>query len=244
MHPIPFRHFVAACTVAVAAASAFAAEPAAAADKAAPQTPLLIVEDTWIYMVDEPGLYFDQALADLRRQRPQRAANDLRKAAALLDHEASRVDTDDAQWALLERDASTLLTIARLIDAGALVDMPQLDRALSVVRADLGALHAARASTAWLQRDIVAAGQSLGAAARYVSTALTNTDETKATGLRARLVAAENYGESLARRGAAATAADWDRSRAAIGQGLEALGHKIEPASSKPQASSATTTKP
>jgi hypothetical protein len=223
-----FRRLAAACAVACAAGAAFGAEPAAADANATTQEPFLIAEDTWIYMIDEPGIYLDRARADVGRKRPQRAAADVRKAAAVLDHEASRVDDDD--WARLERDARTLLTIAGLIDAGALTDVAQYDRALSLVRADLGAHCAARASESWAQRDLYAAGRSLSAAARYVKTALATADDSAGTGLRERLTAVDSYGQALARRGATATVSDWQRSRAAVGQALETLGKKIEPA--------------
>jgi hypothetical protein len=242
MHPFSFRRPAAAWLGALFAASAgsaafgaagtaaapaaSASQPASSAD-AALEAPLLIVSDTWIYLIDEPGIYLDRAREELVHARPLTAAANLRRAAASIDAEAVRAD--EKQWALLERDANTLLVLANLVEKGSVKDAAPLDKAFAMVRTDLGAYHAGEARESWARRDVAAAGRSLASAARYAKTALVSFGSDADAKLQRGLTEVEVYGRGLAERSKDAANVDWDRSRATLGNALQTLGQKIEP---------------
>src|SRR4051812_3035241 len=83
-----------AVTLAIAVAGFLLALDATAAPASAPsaqagdagQTTIAAAsaEDSWVYMVDAPGVYLDRAHDELRRRQRTDAAASLRKAAAMI----------------------------------------------------------------------------------------------------------------------------------------------------------------
>jgi hypothetical protein len=203
--------------------------PPLAANAADDGTPL-IVEDSWTYLIDVPGLYLDRAHADLRHGQPGLAAADVRKAAATIGDEAKLAS--GADQARLQRDARSLLQVAAQIDAGRIGGPRRLDLALVMARADLGAHHDLRAAEAWARKDPEAAGRSLAAAARYAEGALVTLDGKVAAGSTRDLRTVEGFGEHLADRTGTAVETEWERARGTLDEALATLSgkHGVPPA--------------
>lgn len=187
--------------------------------------PYLVVQDSWVYLVDEPGIYLDRAREELSRKQPQKASANVRKAAAMVEAEARRAFGEDE--VRLERDATALMRVANEIDAGKLSDPQRLDRAFVAARADLGLHHDLKAAEAWLKRDTQAAGRSIAAAARYARSALHGIDKTTAVRFDEGLQSVEQLGSRLGNRTEGAVESDWTRARNTLGHALEALGRQV-----------------
>jgi len=151
MNKSPSVYFLAGALAAACAGPAFADAPSpaqtptpdhatvAAAPSFDGSLPYAVVEDTWIYLIDEPGIYLDQARADLRRGMFTRAATDVRKAAAMIDADATRADAPNR--ARLKQNVGALLQVAAGIDAGRVTDGERLDIAIAKARTDLAVHH-------------------------------------------------------------------------------------------------------
>jgi hypothetical protein len=185
-------------------------------------------QDSWIYVIDEPGVYLDHAHDELRRRQRTEAASNVRKAAAMIDIEATHAKGADRTR--LKRDASALLAMAGEMEAGGLADAKRLDLAVVVASADLAIHHDMKAAEAWIHHDRLAAGRSLAAAGRYVSGALTGLDER----VPAHLSEALRQVERLADRAEGATESAWTQARDALGRALRFMGQKVESASAAP----------
>jgi hypothetical protein len=215
------KRFALGCLVAATLGAAGVA-PARAADTA---LPYLIVEDSWIYMIDAPRLYLDRAHEDLRHGHPALAAAAVRKAAALVGDEASRAGGPDQ--GRLQRDAGALLQVADEVDTGRIAGPRRLDLAVVTARADLGVHHDLGASEAWARKDAQEAGRSLAAASRYVEGALVTLDDKVAASSAQGLQTIEGFGEHLAAGTDGAVQPEWARARATMDQALNELFRKL-----------------
>ena len=190
------------------------------------------VPDSWIYVIDEPGVYLDRACNDLRRRQRPEAASDVRRAAALIDIEATRAKGADR--ARLKRDASELLQLADQIEAGRLADAKRLSLAVAIARVDLGIHHDLRAAAAWMRHDRLAAGRSLAAAGRYVNGASSGLDEKVPASLSEELHQAEGLGDRLAHGAEDTSESAWTRAREALRRAFRLLDEKLEAKSAAP----------
>ena len=179
----------------------------AATSSAAKDNPYLVVQDTWIYVIDEPGVYLDRARDEIGKKQYKLAATNLRKAAAMVNAEADRAG-DDAKTHL-KRDAAALQVVAGDVVAGKVTNAKLLDEQLSQARADLASHHYAKAAEAWAKKDYAVAGRSLAAAARYVESGFTSLGQRSSADVKA----AASYGDSLADQGANATDSDFNTAR-------------------------------
>jgi hypothetical protein len=230
MTRFPTRCLVAAILTTAVLELALGADSTTAAAKqagsAGKEGPYWVVEDQWTHVTDDPGVLLDRARDDLGKGRTKRAAAAVRKAAAMLDAEATLATGEDR--ASLKRDASALMAVAAQIEAARLTVPARLDIALLAARADLGTHHELRAAEAWARRDTVAAGRSLAAAARAVDRAWGSIGDTVPDHMRQVLREVESVGDRLSSRADDVAEADWARARNALGQAIEALGKKIE----------------
>jgi hypothetical protein len=215
------KRFALGCLLAATLGAAGVA-PARAADTA---LPALIVEDSWTYMIDAPGLYLDRAHEDLRRGHPALAAANVRKAALLVGDEARRAGGPDQ--GRLQRDAGALLQVADEVDAGRITRPRRLDLAVVMARTDLGVHHDLGAGEAWARKDAQAAGRSLAAASRYVEGAFATLDGKVAASSAQGLQTVEGIGERLAARTDGAVESDWARARATMDQAFNNLFRKL-----------------
>jgi hypothetical protein len=224
------RAFAIALTVACAGfLSAFAAAATAsspAPEAAGSQDPHLGVQDSWIYVIDEPRVYLDRAYGELRRRKRTEAASNVRRAAALIDIEATRAKGADR--IRLKRDASGLLQLAAEIEAGRLGDGRRLHFALAIARADLAIHHDMNAAEAWIRHDRLTAARSLAAAGRYVNGALIGLDAKVPAPLSEALQQAESLGERLGSRAEGATESAWTQARDALHRALRFMEEKLE----------------
>jgi hypothetical protein len=211
-----------------AALGAAAIGPAAAAQAASggPESAYLIVEDSWVYGANEPGLYLDHAREDLRQGRSRLAATDVRRAAALIAAEAKRAGVDDR--GRLQRDARSLLQVAARIDAGSITKARRFDLAVVMTRADLGAYHHLRAADAWARKDTTAAGRALVAEARDVEGAFITLDNKLTSDSTQGLQTVQAFGERLASHAGAALDSEWSHARSTMDQALATLQRKME----------------
>jgi hypothetical protein len=182
--------------------------------------------DSWLYVIDAPGIYLDRAYDELRRGQRADAAASVRKAAAMIDVEATRARGADR--ARLKRDAGGLLRLAAEIDSGTLADARRLHGAVAPACGDLAIHHDMKAAQAWLQHDRVAAGRSLAAAGRYVDAALVGLDAKVPANVSEALRHVERQGDRIADGVEGATEAAWTQARDALAQALRFMGHKIE----------------
>lgn len=199
-----------------------AAKPvvASTADK---EAPYVVVQDSWIYVIDEPGVYLDRARGEVARKQYKLAATNLRKAAAMIDKEAADRASDDDKTKLT-RDAAALLVTAQDVGAGKVTDARQLDKQMAQARANLASHHYIKSAEAWAKKDYVAAGASLAAAAHYVENGFGSLGQ-KATG---DVKSAASYGDRLTDQGASAVESDFNAARNAVGGAIDKLGKAIE----------------
>lgn len=215
----PLTHAAAATAAPAAASTPSATDPERLA-------PYAVVQDSWIYLIDEPGIYLQRAQEELARKQPIAAASNVRKAAAMVSAEARRSPWGDRN--ALDRDAQALLAVARDIDTGKLRDPKRLDADFAASRTDLGLHHDLMAAEAWLRKDTQAAGRSLAAAARYVRSALSSADQGASRRMSEGLLSTERFGERLGTGAEHAVESDWKRARDAVGEALVALGKNVE----------------
>lgn len=203
---------------AIALAVATLAGPAHAADS---QPSSGIFARTWADRAGDPLNHLRNAHAEIAKKRPERAAQELRRAASGLDVLAARLVTDEA--ATLRHDSAVLVQAAQDIHSGVVTTAPELDRRLADVHADLAKHHLLSSDRDWQQEDYVAAGAALATAARHVEAGL------KAVGERVGedLKSAADYGRRVAHKDGVAISSDFDRARAAVGKSLDSLGHAI-----------------
>lgn len=206
-------------------APAFAALPSTAASGSSASAGST-AKDSWIYVIEEPGAYLDRAHGALQRRRRADAAANVRRAAAMIDSEATRARGSDR--VRLRRDGGALIQVASDIESGALVDTARFDLVVSVARADLGIHHDMMASKAWIRHDEPAAGRALRAAGRYVCSAWMPLDPKMPAQVREALRQVEVLGDRLARRGQRATEAEWTQAHDALHLALQELGKRLE----------------
>jgi hypothetical protein len=235
-HPVDgFRsHCVVGLTVACAGllpacdatGAAVPAVSSPAPETAQIRTPARGAQDSWLYVIDEPGVHFNRAHGELKRRQRSEAASDVRKAAAMIDIEATRARGADRTR--LRRDASELLGTAGEIESGRLADTKRLDFAVAVARADLAIHYDMKAAEAWIRHDRSDAGRSLAAAARHVSGALISLDQKIPAHVADALQQVERLGDRLADRGEGVTESAWTEAREALGRALRHMGQKVE----------------
>lgn len=186
------------------------------------ERPYVIEQDTWTYLVEEPGVYLDRAHREIGKKQFRTAASNLRKAGAMIDREADRASNDDKTK--LKRDAAALQVAANEVEAGKITNVRLFNEQLTKVRADLAGHHYLKAAEAWGKKDYAAAGASLAAAARYVQDGFSSLGEKTSADLSKAL----RYGEGLTKKGANTVESEFNASRSAVGTEIGKLGKALE----------------
>jgi hypothetical protein len=189
--------------------------------------PYVIVQDTWVYLIDESDAYLDRARDDLAHRNPKSAAANVRKAAALVKAESARAIDEDRKR--LARDAEALLQVAQEIDRGKLVKADDLDQAVWLARLDLGIHHDLQAAESWARKDTREAGRSLSAATRYVAAAARSADAKVSADVRTALANAQRIGDRATQGVGNVVESDWMRAREDLHKAIRSLSKDADP---------------
>jgi len=188
---------------------------------AAPQAPagyVLVEEEQWHKLVDEPDRHIGRAREAYLMMDARTAAAELRKAAVHV-----RVAAGHAA----ERGKNTLLRsehelehTARRIEEGAVKSVEELDFASARALHALSDYQYAKAAEAWRKREARQAGQYLRAAANNLERAAARTDAT----MRAATTEVAKDSRLISGRLIEGTGFVIDE----VGAGIEAVGHQLE----------------
>ena len=190
---LPPRMFPASLMVLGFAALAIGADRDAKSDKKAkPESRpgwIVVEEDVWVRLNDEPSLHMHQAHESFLKKEYGATTTDLRKAAAYL-HIAARNASSDTK-AALAASASELDSFAADVQAGRVKSVKSLDSAFARAEHALGADDHAKAKTALNAKHHARAGHYLRSAVNHVEDAakwsghkLENGTEATANGVR------------------------------------------------------------
>jgi hypothetical protein len=188
---------------------------------------VFIEEDVWLTFADEPQEHFQKAHESFLKKDLQRAAEDIRKAAAFVKVEAGRAK-DDGKQALLT-SVRDLDTLADEVEHGSISSVKQLDEAFGRVDHALAAHHHRMAKEFEAQKAAQKAGYELKAAALYVEQGLAWAGQKADASGAAAIQGAQTLAGKLIAEGG--TVLDrFGQGYEAIGNAIEQLGQKIAPA--------------
>jgi hypothetical protein len=222
-----------ACLLSLTIAAAIAGTQAAAADAPAAETPkvpegwLLIEEDIWYQLADEPDRHFLQARQHYLQKENEAAAADIRKAAAMLKL-ATSMSEGEAKKAL-QGSIFELEVLAAEAKAGKVRSARTLDRIFARAYEALAAHNSQHAVAHLKKEEPEKAAFHLRAAARdidhaYAWAGVEATDRAVGT-----LRNAEEFGRKLL-EGAAGALRDALKAGAALHEELDELKKALEAA--------------
>ena len=142
-----------------------------------PQAPagfLVIDEDRWYLLADEPGRHIGRAREAFLMMDSRAAASELRKAAVHLRMEASA--SAERMKRRLIHEEHQLENAAHSIEAGTMKSVEDLDLATSRAMHTLSESQYVRASEAWQKKEVRRAGHYLRAAADNIEHAAVRTE--------------------------------------------------------------------
>ena len=183
-----------------------------------PKGYVLVEEDQWHKLADEPERHFAHARASYLKSDARAAAAELRKAGVHLRvaaaHAAARTKLE------LTQSEHAIEQLARRMESGAVNSVEEMDLVTSRALHSLADYQYVRAADAWRHHEQQVAGQYLRSAANNLEFA------TQRTGLALRNATAEVARESraLSSRMIEGTGFIMDE----VGAGFEAFGHQIE----------------
>jgi hypothetical protein len=188
---------------------------------AVPQAPVgyvLVEEDQWHKLADEPDRHIGRAREAYLMQDARTAAAELRKAAVHVRIAAGHA-AERGKAALL-RSEHELEHTARRIEEGAVQSVEELDFASARALHALSDYQYAKAADAWRRREARQAGQYLRAAANNLERAAARTDATM------RAATAEVVKDSRLISGTLVEGTGFVIDE--VGAGFEAIGHELE----------------
>ena len=189
--------------------------------KAAPDAPVgfvLVEEDQWHVMADEPDRHISRAREAFLMADAKTAAGELRKVAVHLRiasaHASERVKRG------LVHSEHELTTLARHIESGSVKSVEDLDTATARALHALADYQYVRAADAWRKKEARVSGQYLRAAADNMERAAARSDAR----LRAATAEIAKDTRLMSSKLIAGTGYVIDE----IGAGFETVGHEIE----------------
>ena len=132
---------------------------------------VILEEDIWVILVDEPAHHFHRAHENFLNKEFRASANEIRTAAAFLKLETSRATAEGKE--ALKASAKELDTLADDVEKGAVTSVKTLDEAFASAHRALAKHHYLKASEAWEKKETKTAGNALKAAARHLERAMT-----------------------------------------------------------------------
>jgi hypothetical protein len=188
---------------------------------------VVIEEDVWFTLADEPQEHFQNAHESFLKKDLQRAAGEIRKAAAFVKVEAGRA-TDEGKQSLLT-SVRELDKLADEVERGTIASVKQLDEAFGRVDHALAAHHHRMAKEFEAKKAAQKAGYELKAAALYVEQGLAWAGQKADASGAAAIQGAQTLAGKLIAEGG--TVLDrFGQGYEAIGKAIEQLGQKIAPA--------------
>ena len=188
---------------------------------AAPHAPagyILVEEDQWHKLSDEPDRHIGRAREAFVMMDARTAAAELRKAAVHV-RIASGHAAERGKHALL-RSELELEHTARRIEEGAIKSVEEIDFVAARALHALSDYQYAQAAEAWRKREARLAGQYLHAASNNLERAATRTDATM------RAATAEVVKDSRLMSGKLMEGTGFVIDE--VGAGIEAIGHQLE----------------
>ncbi len=184
----------------------------------APPGYVLIEEDQWHKLADEPDRHMGRARESFLMEDTRTAAAELRKAAVHVKIAAGHA-TGRGKAALL-RSEHELEHTARRVGEGAVRSVEELDLASARALHALSDYQYINAAEAWRKREARLAGQYMRAAANNLERAAARTDAT----MRAATAVVVKDSRLISGRLVEGTGFVIDE----VGAGIEAIGHQLE----------------
>jgi hypothetical protein len=196
--------------------------------EAAPPGYVMIEEDRWFLMADEPGNHVGRAREAFVMMDARKAASELRKAALQIRMAASGAG-ETAKRNLI-RSEHELQKAAQKIEEGTLASVDELDVITARALHTLSSYQYVKAEQAWQKKKVQQAGHYLRASADNIERAAAKTES------RFRAATSEVARESRVLSGSLIEGTGYVVDE--VGAGLERIGHQIERVGAKvmPQA--------
>jgi len=184
----------------------------------APPGYVLVEEDQWHKLADEPDRHMGRAREAFLMQDARTAAAELRKAAVHVRIAAGHA-TERSKAALI-RSEHELEHTARRVEDGTIKSVEELDLAFARALHALSDYQYIKAAEAWRKRETRQAGQYMRAAANNLERAAARTDAT----MRAATAVVVKDSRLISGRLVEGTGFVIDE----VGAGIEAIGHQLE----------------
>jgi hypothetical protein len=184
----------------------------------APKGYILIEEEHWYLLADEPGRHIGRARLAFQNSDLVMAAAEIRKAAVHLKIEANNA-SERTKRGLIHAEHDLEQT-ARRIEAGTIKSAEDLDLATARAMHTLSQYQYDRATEAWQKKEVRRAGHYLRAAADNIEHAAARTE------FRMKEATAEIARDSRRISGTMIEGTGYVFDD--VGKGLEAFGHQIE----------------
>jgi hypothetical protein len=184
----------------------------------APEGYILVEEDVWLLVDDEPEEHFHRAHQAFVKKDLKKAAAHIRKGEAFLKLEAGRATAEGKK--LMEESGHELAKLAEGVEHGAITSVKRLDEAFARAHQALAHHHHLKAKESWAKQAAHKVGQDLQAAAEHFDQGLTW------TGHKAEAAGAKAIKDTRLLAGKLIKGADWVA--AEVGKGIENVGEEIE----------------
>lgn len=184
-----------------------------------------VMEDVTIAVAEVPGEYFTSAQSRFSRDK-KGAANDLRKAAAVLDMEAEKSAKDTRGE--LQAAARDVRDLARDVDTGAVKSVKDLNAGLARASHSLARVHHTHAEQAWKRKDTARAGHELKASGKYLEHAAAWTSKEAEKFAQAGVRTSRELSGDLI-EGTGFVPEKVGEGLASVGRDIEKLGREVKP---------------
>lgn len=148
----------------------------------APKGYVLVEEDVWLRLADEPGRHMQLARDLFVKRDLKRSAQEIRKAEFYLRGSASHSHAD-ARVALLNC-AHDFDHLARRVETGHVRSLAELDASFARAQHSLANYHYLKATDSWAERQAVRTGLYLHAATDHLEDAAQFTGDAATAGVR------------------------------------------------------------
>jgi hypothetical protein len=179
---------------------------------------VIVEEDVWVVLADEPQQHFQAAHENFVKKDLKAAAVEIRKGAAFLRLEGARAT--GASKDALAASIKELDTLAAKVESGGVTAASDLDHAFARAEHALASEHLARAKEAWAKKDLKRAGHALKAAATSLEHAVAWAGRTGEAGVIAVIK------DAGAVAGKLIEGTGWETDE--TGKAIEAVGMEIE----------------